>query len=329
MKLFDEFTKDLAKHYRKCGIYVITFSDGERQKFYIGKGKKMRSRLADHKRELLRNEHSNRYLQNYFNTYGKDSFSVEIAAFVSDIKNLPNMEQQILNLYLKNNFEVFNIQLDVLNLNAKFNTNEEAKEYSSMDKKGLDFRLSKKCPTLINIYTKHELNTGLNYKDTSKFFNLEASNIGKLIRGELFHIKGYVVKDKYPDGNYPTELPKHDDIRKTEAHKNKLSKMKRDWYKIPKNKEKGLELLKSTWLKSSKPTPVLIHLYRKDIIQNFSSLTQAREVLKCGMVHLRGFMLGQRNHISGYIEKEKYDSMSVTEIEELKANLNPKYFYKN
>lgn len=57
-----------------AGIYQITC----RGRHYIGSSKNVWERLYDHRSELRGNNHANSILQNHWNKYGEESFSVEI-----------------------------------------------------------------------------------------------------------------------------------------------------------------------------------------------------------------------------------------------------------
>lgn len=55
-----------------AGIYMILCIPAN--KAYIGQSKNIKRRWAHHRNRLKANEHGNRYLQNLYNKYGKDSF---------------------------------------------------------------------------------------------------------------------------------------------------------------------------------------------------------------------------------------------------------------
>lgn len=63
--------KDLNQ---KCGIYMIACN----QHSYIGSSINIYYRLKRHISDLLKNKHSNKYMQNAFNKYGKDSFKFKV-----------------------------------------------------------------------------------------------------------------------------------------------------------------------------------------------------------------------------------------------------------
>lgn len=63
--------KDLNQ---KCGIYKLTCNEHS----YIGSSINIYYRLKRHISDLLKNKHANKYMQNAFNKYGKDSFIFEV-----------------------------------------------------------------------------------------------------------------------------------------------------------------------------------------------------------------------------------------------------------
>lgn len=63
--------KDLNQ---KCGIYRISCNKHS----YIGSSINIYYRLKRHISDLLKNKHANKYMQNAFNKYGKDSFNFEV-----------------------------------------------------------------------------------------------------------------------------------------------------------------------------------------------------------------------------------------------------------
>lgn len=74
------------------GIYKITnIVNG---KFYIGSAIKLIKRKADHFSKLSLNKHSNIFLQNAYNKYGKESFIFEVIERTSDKNELINLEQK-------------------------------------------------------------------------------------------------------------------------------------------------------------------------------------------------------------------------------------------
>lgn len=77
------------------GIYVIRNKVND--KVYIGQSWNIKSRLADHKRDLRKNKAGNIHLQRAYNKYGLDNFEFKVIADLSYIKELePLVAQKIL-----------------------------------------------------------------------------------------------------------------------------------------------------------------------------------------------------------------------------------------
>jgi len=60
----------------KGGIYKISTDIDNR--IYIGSTNNFYKRYNDHKRKLIKKNHANKYLQSFFDKYGKNSLSFEI-----------------------------------------------------------------------------------------------------------------------------------------------------------------------------------------------------------------------------------------------------------
>ena len=63
----------------KSGIYSIL--NNNTGKIYIGQSKDINRRFNDHKRELVKNIHSNHYLQSSWNKYGESTFSFNVLEY--------------------------------------------------------------------------------------------------------------------------------------------------------------------------------------------------------------------------------------------------------
>lgn len=76
---------------KMCGVYKITnIVNG---KIYIGSSMNLGRRFNDHKNQLSRKKHSNKYLQNSWNKYGYESFTFEVIEIVNDFEDLLKREQ--------------------------------------------------------------------------------------------------------------------------------------------------------------------------------------------------------------------------------------------
>lgn len=78
----------------KAGIYkIINEVNG---KFYIGSSVRLRRRKNEHFHELSLGKHSNTYLQNAYNKYGKDNFKWEIIEYIERIEDIEQFKKKIL-----------------------------------------------------------------------------------------------------------------------------------------------------------------------------------------------------------------------------------------
>ena len=74
---------------RQSGVYVIT--NLINKKIYIGSSIDIKVRWSNHKSELKRGVHNNKYLQNAWNKYGEENFKFEILE-ICNIEGLNNQE---------------------------------------------------------------------------------------------------------------------------------------------------------------------------------------------------------------------------------------------
>ena len=94
-----------VKHNDKIGgIYKIT--NKINNKFYVGSTNYFYGRWKSHINDLNGNRHTNRYLQNSFNKYGKDNFEFSILEIIDDENNLIIREQYWMDLLNSNNSKI-------------------------------------------------------------------------------------------------------------------------------------------------------------------------------------------------------------------------------
>lgn len=93
MKLDKAYTKE---EINSAGIYKITNSVNK--KVYIGSSSCLRMRKNQHSRELRKNIHTNKKLQNSVNKYGFDNFVFSVIEFCEKLE-IRFREQHYLNKY--------------------------------------------------------------------------------------------------------------------------------------------------------------------------------------------------------------------------------------
>lgn len=99
LKLEKEISNRIIQ--KNSGIYKIIHK--ESGKYYVGSAVNFNKRWNAHKRDLIKNKHSNVYLQHAWNKYGNNSFEFIIVEYVDDVfgrhnNKLLNTEQKYLDL---------------------------------------------------------------------------------------------------------------------------------------------------------------------------------------------------------------------------------------
>jgi group I intron endonuclease len=79
------------------GIYIIT--NEVNKKVYIGQSKSVLQRIIDHKRQLSKNKHHLKDMQNDYTIYGKSNFSFKVLEYCS----LPELDEKEIEYILKYN----------------------------------------------------------------------------------------------------------------------------------------------------------------------------------------------------------------------------------
>jgi len=91
---------------KRIGIYAIF--NTVKNRIYVGSAVNIKRRYSEHKKLLIENRHSNKFLQNDFNQQNQ-KFQFQILEMVDDSKNLINTEQQWINKYYDNQNTCYNI----------------------------------------------------------------------------------------------------------------------------------------------------------------------------------------------------------------------------
>lgn len=115
-----------------CGIYMITCIPNNRE--YIGCSKNIVNRLNMHAKNLLKNKHSNKGLQEDFNKYGAVAFKVELLQACTIDERL-GLENILITKYYADGHDLYNQIIPKHELNVKQILGQLMGEWSSRDRK--------------------------------------------------------------------------------------------------------------------------------------------------------------------------------------------------
>lgn len=118
-----KFSESGLQYKNVCGIYKIICNAN----YYIGSSKNIQQRFYKHRAELRKGLHKNEHLQNAYNKYGEESFTLEIIE-ICDLDKQYFKEQHYINLLEP----IFNKELDVI---THIPTEETKKKLSEANKK--------------------------------------------------------------------------------------------------------------------------------------------------------------------------------------------------
>lgn len=192
--------KDLNQ---KCGIYKITCNEHS----YIGSSINIYYRLKRHISDLLRNKHANKYMQNAFNKYGKDSFNFEVIEECSRVVLIKTEAHYIQSMTPDLNF--------IQNPVAVVHSNETLLKISTTLKEAY---ASKRIKNPIS-RTVHQYNiTGFYLKsyescaEAEKQLNLPKGKVSKVASGKGFSCRdyrwSYKLKDKLEESSIKPDKTK-------------------------------------------------------------------------------------------------------------------------
>lgn len=206
------------------GIYKI--SNNKTNLVYIGSSNNLQRRLHRHFYELSHNIHKNYEIQNDFNSFGIDSFSVEILITFKEIsiQELREYERHYIEKYdsLKNGYNL--IPVDNFNF-----THEQLSEYG---KKGTINKMRKVMA--FNKDTGEFIQEFESVSSAATFYNTSSSNISGVCNNKINYIKGCVFcySEKY-DANkcYKYVKPKKVISEKTRRKLQKSCKRNQPVYK--------------------------------------------------------------------------------------------------
>lgn len=164
------------------GIYKI--SNIKTNLVYIGSSNNLQRRLHRHFYELSHNIHKNYKIQNDFNSFGLDSFYVEILITFENItiQELRNQERYYIEKYnsLQNGYNL--VPVDDFNF-----THKQLSEYA---KKGNADKMRKVMA--FNKDSGEFIQEFESVSSAAAFYNTSSSNISRVCNGKVNYIKGCV-----------------------------------------------------------------------------------------------------------------------------------------
>lgn len=211
------------------GIYKLV--NLKNNKIYIGSAVNLHKRIKRHFRELKNNEHYNNHLQKSYNKYGLENFTYEIIESFEEIKYEKLLEIER-NYIIKYNC-----------VEKGYNQVIDNSNHLSILNKGKNIIKNKeRCSIAVFAFDRYTGEFKYEFKsvtDASLFFNTSSSNISKVCKGTLNHMKNFTFcykKDYDKNKNYSKPLNATKNIKFTDDHKLKIKKALQ--------KHKGLKIYK-------------------------------------------------------------------------------------
>jgi hypothetical protein len=179
------------------GIYCLEINGYK----YIGHSRQLNKRLGDHKSKLRNNNHKNKKLQNYYNKYPEVKISIIQILDISKFSFTPSKTQitHILKIIEQTYFNLIdpalNLHLDVFSL-PTIEWTKTRRDKLRASRKGKP--LSETARLLISnpyylVSPEGEVFEGKNITQFCKEKNLNASAIGKLIKGKFKQFKNWTT----------------------------------------------------------------------------------------------------------------------------------------
>lgn len=170
----------------KMGIYqIVNCINGKK---YVGSSKDLYKRGCAHFRALKGNYHSNCYLQNTYNKYGKEIFKFEVLEFVKTIEELLSKEQYYIELYnVCNKDKGYNLVVDA----TRNILSEESKKKISKALKGRIFSLEHRKNMSKKIICIETEIIYMGIREAERLININASAISECCRGKRKTAGGY------------------------------------------------------------------------------------------------------------------------------------------
>lgn len=158
------------------GVYMIFCVFNE--KFYIGGTKNFHNRITSHKTKLKNNKHTNRPLQNAWNTYGEKYFLFIILKEERNIDTIFKKEQLYLN-YLEPYNKSIGFNISKFTTNTRYDYKADGKRYNLLSPNGETF-------------------TGHNITKFAKEKNISVRSLIALVAGQIKFHDGWINLDKEP-----------------------------------------------------------------------------------------------------------------------------------
>lgn len=130
-------SKPITSDMKYPGIYLII--NLYNNKFYVGSSKNLWERKLNHFRDLKNKKHKNIYLQNSYNKYGREYFTMVMIEKIDDKKNLISREQYWINTLDACNKEIAYNICPIAESTLGRKHSKETKQKISKTRKGIVF----------------------------------------------------------------------------------------------------------------------------------------------------------------------------------------------
>ena len=190
----------------KSGVYKITNTQNNR--VYIGSAKEFKRRWKQHAWALMRNKHSNSFLQSDYNKCGKDVFVFEILELIDGSKEKRiERENHFIEIYFDNKVNCYNLISKAFSCEGrKLKNPEETRKKMSAAHKGV----SRSDETKLKIA---QANTGKKHSDETKN-KLSLIHKGKIVSDETRKKMSDALKGKKMPKEFGEKISKTRKIKK-------------------------------------------------------------------------------------------------------------------
>lgn len=266
---------------KNFGIYII--KNKENGRVYIGSTvRSFRDRKREHFKKLVQNAHYNKYLQEEFNVFGRNSFIFEILESVDDKNIVRKVEQEWIDIF-----------------NPFYNIDNTVRELSKVTFDSRKAVSSSRGGRAFEIYKNDILLETFDFIiDAVKKYKLNSSGISGCLSGKFSQHKGY--KFKYVGENFKfiqkerkawnkgKKTPKHIveksvRNRKNRTPWNKGKKTGSNWTTESSDKHKRTMLKNGT--SSGKPAKRIL-AEKNGVSVTFFSMSDFAKFVKCSVSHI-------------------------------------------